>query len=215
MKYYALICLGFLAACSSAPQEENKANAHMHQRSFDELVAAFEDPDRAEWQKVDVVLDFLNADSNDVVADIGAGTGYFSFPLANVCKQVIAVDIDVDFINYINMQKALRKVNNIETRVSPADKPKLEDLECDKVLIVNTVHHFDKVAKYLSKVRSGLRLGGNVIIVDFKEGPLPVGPPEDIKLPLSDLKRELGLAGFHHLEVDTQSLPYQYMVRAY
>ena len=214
MKLSAFILLSLLVACSST-NEKNKAQGHMHQRSFDELVAAFEDPARADWQKVDAVLDFMNLDSNDVVADIGAGTGYFTFPLAEVCQQVIAVDINADFINYINMQKALKKTNNLETRLSPPNKPKLEPLECDKVLIVNTVHHFDKIAIYLSKVRKSLRLGGTVVIVDFKEGNLPVGPPEEIKLPLKELKRELGLAGFHHVDVDVESLPYQYMVRAY
>lgn len=214
MKFIQLFFLALLISCSSKT-EKNLANEHMHQRSFDELVAAFEDPSRADWQQVNTVLDFMKLDSSDVVADIGAGTGYFTFPLTDICKQVIAIDIDADFINYINMQKALRKTNNLETRLSRPEKPKLGELECDKILIVNTVHHFDKTAIYLSKVRKNLTVGGTVIIVDFKMGALPVGPPDEIKLPLNDLKRELGLAGFHHVDVDVESLPYQYMVRAY
>jgi len=58
-------------------------------------------------------------------------------------------------------------------------------------------------------------LGGSLLIVDFKEGDLPVGPPADLKLELNQLKRELGLAGFSKLDIDETTLPYQYMIKAY
>ncbi|MGB0432674.1 MAG: class I SAM-dependent methyltransferase, partial [Bacteroidia bacterium] len=139
---------------------------------------------------------------------------YFSFKMAPLCKKVIAIDIDDNFINYLHGQKAINKTENVEIRKSEPDEPNLNDLECNKILIVNTVHHFEKVAKYLNKCRKALKFGGSLYIVDFKEGDLPVGPPNKIKLPLNDLKRELGLAGFHDLEVNTELLPHQYIIKA-
>ncbi|MFY0672247.1 MAG: class I SAM-dependent methyltransferase [Bacteroidia bacterium] len=192
----------------------NHAQEHMHASSFEDLVQRFEDSTRAEWQKPDEVIAFMAVDSNDVIADIGAGTGYFSFAIAEKANKVIAIDIDDNFINYLQGQKAIKGAENVEVRKSEADAPELEDLECTKIVIVNTVHHFEKVAKYLNKCRKALRFGGSLYIIDFKEGDLPVGPPNDIKLPLNDLKRELGLAGFHNLTVETELLPYQYVVKA-
>lgn len=210
---YPIVLLLALTACREE-QGPNKAQEHMHSSTFDELVNRFEDSTRAEWQKRETVIEYMNLDSNDVVADIGAGTGYFTFPMAKKCGKVIAIDIDNNFINYLVGQKAIQGADNVEVRQSEPDNPKLAELECDKVIIVNTVHHFDKVAKYLNKVRKSLHFGGSLYIVDFKEGDLPVGPPNNIKISLSDMKRELGLAGFNKLEVDTETLPYQYIIKA-
>jgi ubiquinone/menaquinone biosynthesis C-methylase UbiE len=192
----------------------NHAQEHMHASSFEDLVQRFEDSTRAEWQKPNEVITFMAIDSNDVIADIGAGTGYFTFPMAKKAGKVIAIDIDDNFINYLHGQKAINGAENVEVRKSEADAPELKDLECTKIVIVNTVHHFEKIAKYLNKCRKALRFGGSLYIIDFKEGDLPVGPPNNIKLPLNDLKRELGLAGFHNLTVETELLPYQYIVKA-
>jgi len=194
---------------------ENHANEFMHKSSFEELVKRFNDPKRAEWQKVDEVIAFMKVQEEDVIADIGAGTGYFTFPIAEHCERVIAIDIDTGFVNYLNQQKAKHRVGNVEIRLSEEEEPELDERECDKIIIVNTVHHFQKVAKYLSKARKCLRIGGSLVIVDWKAGDLPHGPPDEYKLPLNELKRQLGMAGFRSLDVDTTTLPYQYMVRAY
>lgn len=194
---------------------ENKAYEHMMETEFDALSRRFDAPDREEWQKPEEVLDFMKILEDDVVAEIGPGTGYFTFPLAGRCKKVIALDIDTAFINYLNRRKAQQRVGNVEIRPTERDEPKLDPLECDKIVLVNSAHQLEKTAKYLSKARKCLPIGGSVLIVDFKRGDLPVGPPDQYKLPLKKLTRELGLAGFRSLDVDTTTLPYQYMVRAY
>ncbi|MBI3141644.1 MAG: class I SAM-dependent methyltransferase [Bacteroidetes bacterium] len=203
-----------LGACGHQTAH-NKAQEFMHQADFDELVARFEDPQRREWQKVEQVIEAMGLSATDVVADIGAGTGYFTFPLAQVCQKVIAIDIEPRFLEHIERKKESLGITNIETRLTKAHLPAIEKGECTKVLIVNTIHHIDKVAKYLSKVRDNLRLGGSVVIVDFKEGDIPVGPPQDLRMPLPELKRQLGLAGFTRLVVDDNLLPHQYVVTAY
>jgi len=216
MKYLLATLLPcFLLVSCFEGLPENKAYEHMMETEFDALAKRFDTPDRATWQKPDEVLDFMKIDKEDIVAEIGPGTGYFTFPLAGRCKKVIALDIDTAFINHLNREKAIRRVGNIEIRLTGRDEPKLEMMECDKVVLVNSAHQLEKTAKYLSKARKCLPIGGSVLIVDFKAGELPVGPPEQYKLPLKKLTRELGLAGFRSLDVDTTTLPYQYMVRAY
>ena len=74
-----------------------------------------------------------------VVADIGAGTGDFAFPLAKKAANVIAIDIDQRFLDYIEQKKKAEKIGaNIETRLTAPDSPGLKPGEADVVLIVDT-----------------------------------------------------------------------------
>src|SRR5262250_2336948 len=80
-----------IAASPTATPPESAANKHMHEMRFEDLVARFEDPARKEWQKPDEVIAGLGPLSGKTVADIGAGTGYFSFPTAARGAKVIAI----------------------------------------------------------------------------------------------------------------------------
>lgn len=206
--------LVLLGSCRPTANE-NAANRHMNESSFAELVNKFDSPERVAWQKPMKVIEFMQLEDNDVVADIGAGTGYFSFLLTDYCRKVIAIDVDERFTQLLEKRKKEKGVENLEIRLGEEDSPEIERLECDKVLVVNTVHHFQKVAKYLSRVRSRMRFGGSLFIVDFKAGQLPVGPPDKMKISLERMKKELALAGFKSLKVDTTTLPYQYMIKAH
>ena len=85
--------------------EESAANQFMHQADFDQLAARFEDPARAEWQKPEKTIASLGPLDGKTVADIGAGTGYFSFPISKQAAKVIAIDIDKRFLDYIDAEK--------------------------------------------------------------------------------------------------------------
>ncbi|RMF57468.1 MAG: class I SAM-dependent methyltransferase, partial [Calditrichaeota bacterium] len=98
------------------------ANEHMHQVDFDTLVKHFEDPGREEWQKPDWVIEQLGDLQDKVVADIGAGTGYFSFRIAKKAQKVIAIDIDERFLNYIEEKNKTLQLP-VETRLVEPDDP--------------------------------------------------------------------------------------------
>ena len=202
-----------LLGCQPAEKKLPDANAHMHHSSFDELVKRFEDPKRAKWQQPQKLAEYMNLGADQVVADIGAGTGYLSFPIAQRAKKVIAIDIDQRFLDYINEHNDQQL--NVETRLSEQDDPLLAAHEVDKALMVNVAHHLDKRGKYFNKVRNGLKLGGEFYIVDFKVGDLPVGPPAKYKLTANEIRRNLALAGFLNIEVDSNALQYQYIFKAY
>src|SRR5256885_9385708 len=99
---FLLATMTLLACVSSqlqpaAAAQESAANQFMHQADFDKLVARFEDPSRAQWQKPDEIIAGLDPLDGKTVADIGAGTGYFAFPIAKKAAKVIAIDIDKRF----------------------------------------------------------------------------------------------------------------------
>ncbi len=178
--------------------------------------AAVEDTQRTEWQNPDFVLDMLGDLSDKVVADIGAGSGYFSFKIARRAQKVIALDIDPSALDYIKEQIEIvgEWSKNIEPRLTPADVPNLLDEEADIVLIVNTYGFIPSKEEYLPRVLNGLKPGGLLVIVDFKTGNIPVGPSDEFKVEVSKVVSSLRKAGFKKTLRDEKSLQYQYIVTA-
>ena len=197
------------------PKPGHAANEHMHKADFEKLVARFEDPDRVHWQKPEKVIELLGPLAGRTVADIGAGTGYFVFPIAKQADKVIAIDIDERFIHYMDRRKQTEKAAaNIETRLTAPDAPGLRAAEADVVLIVNTYHHIDGRTKYLQTLKAGLRKDGTLVIVDFKKENTPHGPPLELRLTEAEVESELKAAGFRILSSERSMLPEQYIIKA-
>lgn len=197
------------------PKPGHAASEHMHKADFEKLVARFEDPERVHWQKPEKVIELLGPLAGRTVADIGAGTGYFAFPIAKQADKVIAIDIDERFIHYMDRRKQTEKAAaNVETRLTAPDAAGLKTAEADVVLVVNTYHHIDERTKYLRKLKTGLRKDGTLVIVDFKKEKTPNGPPLELRLTEAQVESELTAAGFSVLSTDRAMLPEQYIIRA-
>lgn len=206
---------GLLSQSATAAALESAANQPMHKADFESLVAHFEDPARAEWQKPEEVIASLGRLEGKTVADIGAGTGYFAFPIATKAAKVVAIDIDQRFLDYIKKKKQSQKIGgNIETRLTTPDRPSLRPGEADLVLIVDTYHHFEERLDYLRKLKQGLRPDGELVIVDFKKLKAPPGPPVALRLAQGQVEKELKAAGFTIVSADRDMLPYQYVIKA-
>ena len=150
--------------------------------------------DRENWQKPQMVISRLGDLSDKTVADIGAGTGYFSMRLARKAQKVIAIDIEEEFLAYINRRISSTRDGsklNVETRLTVGDDPKLEPGEADLVLIVNTYPYIGNRVQYLRKVKAGMAEGGQLVVIDFKKHPLPVGPDVSSKLPHETVQMEI------------------------
>lgn len=174
-----------------------------------------DDADRENWQKPQIVISSLGDLSDKVVADIGAGTGYFTMPLARQAHKVIAIEIEQQYLDYINRRLSRaqdRRTLEVETRLTTTDDPALAPQEADVVLLVNTYSFIEGRVAYFSKVHRGMANGGRIVIVDFKREPLPVGPSLEDKIDPAVVIRELDSAGFDHHKTDIQSLDYQYII---
>ena len=207
--------IGSTSLPSASAVDENAANQHMHKTDFHELVARFEEPSRAEWQKPEQVIATFGSLEGKTVADIGTGTGYFAFPLAKTAAKVIAVDIDQRFLDYIQHKKEAQKTGaNIETRLTLPGAAGLKPLEADLVLIVDTFHHIENRVEYLKKLKGAFRKGGTLVIIDFKKEETPLGPPLEIRLTEEQVQSELKAAGYTIVSADRDTLPYQYLIKA-
>lgn len=195
--------------------EEPSANEYMNARPFEELVANFESPERMLWQRPDALLDLVGDLDSKTVADIGSGSGFLAFRMAERGARVLCVDVDERFLAYIlGKRDALGLAEQIEPRLSPYDRPALGAGEVDLVITVNTYHHIEDRVSYFRFVRDALLPGGRLVVVDFKEGEQPVGPGPAMKIKASRIEAELRDAGFNTFSLDRKTLPYQFVLTA-
>lgn len=173
---------------------------------------------RIVWQKPEQVVNLLGDISEKKIADIGAGSGYFTFRFALKASKVIAVEIDPSMIQIIEtfknqLPKELQ--GKIETRLALPDDPKLEEGEVDIIAIINTIGYIENRTNYLETLKKALSENGEIFILDFKTKNLPINaPPMDERVPLGTLENELIAAGYKIKTSDDRTLDYQYIVKA-
>ncbi|MCB9762679.1 MAG: methyltransferase domain-containing protein [Alphaproteobacteria bacterium] len=175
--------------------------------------AVFDDPARDAWQKPAELVAALDLPAGAVVADIGAGTGYFNAHLARAVGpegKVIAVDIEPGLVAHMAARAEAEETPQVEARLGQPDDPALQPGEVDLVLLVDTYHHIDGRVDYFTRLRDDVRDGGRLVVVDFKPGELPVGPPPEHRLAPETVQAELEQAGWQ-LSSAPELLPYQFV----
>lgn len=184
---------------------------------FQSEINQYESVDRVIWQKPDLVIDQLGEVEGKVVADLGAGTGYFSRRIAYKGATVIAIDIDPSAIRWMQEQKARFPVelrDRLIIRLAEPDDPKLGKNEVDIVLLVNTYSYIADRVNYFKKLQTSIRPLGNIVVIDFKKKETPFGPKVEERMDAADVEKELQQAGYDIIKVDVESLEYQYIIKA-
>lgn len=200
-----------------AAQDAVKRDAHqMHRLHSDPkaYIGALDDPKRDAYQKPHEVLTALNLKAGEVIADIGAGSGYFTFRIAHHLGpkgKVFAVDVSPDMIRHINRRVRDLKTNNIVSVLADPDDPLLSERSVNRFFICNVWHHVENPTKYLSMMKKMLRSGGEIVMIDFHKKELPFGPPLEMKIAREDLIKQMEANGFRLIKEHT-FLPYQYFL---
>lgn len=218
--------IGLSVGCLSAQEGHHEHDSGEHAdhdhdatatHSFDDVerwTKVFDDPARDAWQKPAEVVRYLGLGEGDVVADIGAGTGYFIAHLSEAVGEtgtMLAVDVETALIEHMTARAAEAGATNVRTILADFDDPKLPEAGVDCVLIVDTWHHINARVDYLGKLARALRPEGRVVVIDFHEGELPVGPPPGHKLSREHVVAEFEEAGWT-LDREGDLLPYQYLL---
>jgi len=166
--------------------------------------------DRATWQKPDELVARLALRPDDIVADVGAGSGYFAFRMAKLVPRgrVVALDLDPEMVRHLHQRAATQGIANVVAAQSAAEDPKVPS-EATVVFIADVLHHVEQRPAWLSRLHEQMKPKSRLFIVEFKEGDLPQGPPASMKLSRKQVEGELAGAGFALVRVDTELLPYQ------
>src|SRR5690606_9314295 len=129
------------------------------------------------------VLMALGLKRNDVVADIGAGSGYFALRFARHvgAGRVLAVDVSQPMLDELTTRAKAAALSNVTPVLAKPDDPTLPDGAVNIIFTCNTWHHIEQRPAYLAKVKQALAPGGRFVIVDFHKD-APVGPPASMKL---------------------------------
>jgi len=198
-----LLLFAVLAAGAMGQTEHQ----HHPPRDATEYARVLEDPKRDEWQMPHQVIAALDLHPGDVVADIGSGSGYFTRRLAMHAAKVYAVDIDAGLLDILKRNAPA----NVAGILAAPDDPKLPPASMDLVFICDVLHHIENRPAYFEKLKKALKAGGRVVNIDFYKKPLPVGPPESMKLSEREVEQEFTAAGFRKLK-QVDILPYQYFL---
>jgi len=177
----------------------------------DKWAKEFDNPERDAWQKPEEILDALHLERTASVADIGAGTGYFSVRIAKRIPEgkIFAADIEPDMVRYLGERARREHLSNVTPLQASADSANLPET-VDVVLVVDTYHHIGNRTQYFPKLKSSLRPKGRLAIVDFKADS-PSGPPAQHRVSPEKVTEELNAVGYSLVETH-QFLPRQYFL---
>jgi ubiquinone/menaquinone biosynthesis C-methylase UbiE len=149
-----------------------------------------------------------------VIADIGAGSGYFTFRFSHFVGdkgKIYAVDVSPDMILHINRRIRELKVNNVVSILADPDDPLLPDRSINRFFFSESWHHIENQTKYLSLMKRMLKPGGEIVMIDFHKRDLPVGPPPEMRIAREDVIKQMEKNGFR-LAKEHTFLPYQYFL---
>ena len=187
---------------------------HTHQHHFKDAQKwsnVFDDPKRDEWQKPHEVIQALALKPDAIVADVGAGTGYFTARLARMLPngRIYAVDVEPAMVKHLAERAKHEGLKNVSAVQGRSDDPRLPQ-KVDLVLLVDVHHHIEKREAYFRKVSSYLKPGGRVAIIDFTPES-PVGPPRSVRVHPDRVTAELAVSGLRLVD-QHKFLPNQYFL---
>jgi len=207
-----LFCVNCQKEVEPTPQPDKAA------QEAERIAAILESPDRQSWQMPDKVIEELKIKNGDVVADIGAGTGYFARRIAEKVApkgQSIGFDINPAMVEFMQRDAAARDMKEYyRAELIQSRNPVLQKDYYDLIFFCNTYQHIENRAAYFKTLAQSLKRKGRIVIIDFSK--LEKADEESGEVPANlvdknTVKREFKKAGFR-LKRDLSFLPSQFFL---
>jgi ubiquinone/menaquinone biosynthesis C-methylase UbiE len=168
-------------------------------------------PERESEEKPTEVIKAMDLHGNEVVADLGAGSGYFSFRLAPKVGKVFAVEIQDEMIATLRGRIAGQKISNVEVVKGAECDPRLPAGGVDLVLMVDVYHELSCPYEMMTQIRKALKPAGRVVFVEYRKEDPKVQIKEVHKMSVEQLDREMKAVRFTRVRT-VEVLPSQHIV---
>lgn len=171
-------------------------------------------PERVKEEATDKLLKILPLEAGMVIADLGAGSGYYSFPMAEKVGakgKILAVDIQKEMLDIIRRRMKARKVENIEPIQGTITDPKLPEGKVDLILMVDVYHEFSHPYEMTKAMVKSLKVGGKLVFVEYRlEDPnVPIKLVH--KMTQKQVKKEMSIHPLKHAKT-YDDLPWQHVM---
>ena len=172
-----------------------------------------ERPNRETEERTDLLVEAMNLQADDVIADIGAGSGYFTFRMSPLVPdgKVLAVDIQPEMLEMIAEKQRKEGGDNIQTILGEVDDPNLPSDSVDWVLLVDAYHEFSHPYEMMRDVADALTEDGRVALVEYREEDPSIAIKPKHKMSEAQAVREMEAVGLKLIE-NKQVLPQQHLM---
>ncbi|SMG15568.1 Methyltransferase domain-containing protein [Marivirga sericea] len=168
-----------------------------------------ERPEREKEENTSKLLKNMNIQPDDVIADIGAGSGFHVFKMAPKAKEVYAVDIQPEMLQAIREKKDEAGLNNINLIKGTEQSVNLPEKTIDKVLMVDVYHEFSYPIEMITSIKKSLRPEGEIYLIEYRAEDKSVPIKELHKMSEKQAVKEMNAAGFK-LKENISNLPWQH-----
>jgi len=173
-----------------------------------------ERPEREQEERPSILIEALGVQPNQTVADIGAGTGYFTWRLAETVGPdglVYAVDIQPEMLEELTRNMRSRNLQNYRPVQGSARNPKIPELTLDLAIMVDVYHEFSHPAEMLDALRKALKPGGRLVFVEYRQEDPDVPIKRLHKMSEKQIKKEAKASDLEHVET-ISVLPRQHII---
>jgi SAM-dependent methyltransferase len=173
-----------------------------------------ERPEREMEEEPDKALDALQLTRGSSVADVGAGSGYFTVRMAERVGpdgRVYAVDIQPEMLQLLGERLKRGRITNVTTVLGALDDPKLPEAALDLILMVDVYHEFSEPQKMLRRMRAALKPGGRLVLLEYRKEDPTVPIRFEHKMSVAEARMEVEAEGFTLAKVD-EALPRQHIL---
>ena len=167
--------------------------------------------EREKEENVSSLIKNMKIKSNEVIADIGAGSGYHVFRIASLVTNglVYAVDIQPEMLMAIEKTKEFKKVENIKTILGTEKTVELPKNSVDKILMVNVYHEFSFPVEMINSIKNALKPNGELFLIEYRAEDLKVPIKRIHKMTEEQAVKEMKAAGLV-LKENIDNLPWQH-----
>lgn len=175
---------------------------HHGEPDVQKYISRLESRERVADLQVDKVVEKLALPADATIGDLGCGPGIFALAFAKACPRgvVYASDIEPAQLDRVRAAIAELDLHNVVPVLASYGDPHFPPGRLDVVFIADTYHHLDDRLAYMQRLQRTLKPDGRLVVLEYKPGQLPVGPPPEHKLKEGELVRELVAAGYTEVE---------------